>query len=68
MKENLEEDEPVEIQPFNSAAEHYQKIMGMPNKAVDYKSMPKPIRWFGYFVAGFICCGVLAMIIINLFF
>jgi hypothetical protein len=68
LKDDLENTESTEVKPFNSATEHYQKIMGMPNKAADLKSMPKPIRWFGYFIMGFVICAILAMIITKILF
>jgi hypothetical protein len=68
LKEDIEKPDPTEVKPFNDATEHYQKIMGMPNKSADLKSMPKPIRWFGYFIIGFVICAVLALIIFKIFF
>jgi hypothetical protein len=68
LKDDLEKTEPTEVKPFNSAIEHYQKIMGMPNKSADLTSMPKPIRRFGYFIMGFVICALLAMIITKIFF
>jgi hypothetical protein len=56
------------VEPLNNITEHYQKIMGMPNKTADLKSMPKPIRWFGYFFIGFTICALLALILIQIFY
>ncbi|AZN42689.1 hypothetical protein EJC50_25615 [Paenibacillus albus] len=46
-KNNLTNDSDVPV--FNNDTEHYQNIMGVPNKKADLKTMPRPIRYFGYF-------------------
>ena len=60
MKENPDHDqrhETPEIQPFNSVTDHYQKIVGMPTRPADIKKLPKPLRWFGYFVFSCVLIG-----------
>jgi hypothetical protein len=52
-----------EIQSFNNVTDHYHNIMGVPTKPVDLNSMPKPIRWFGYFFYTVIGVGAIAFII-----
>jgi len=51
-KESKHEIEQIEeIPSFNDATDHYQRIMGVPNKRVDYRNLPKILRIFSYFVA-----------------
>ncbi|MDR6550939.1 hypothetical protein J2736_002126 [Paenibacillus qinlingensis] len=37
-----------EVPSFNSVTDHYGKILGVPNKRVDLRTMPKFLRWFAY--------------------
>ncbi|WP_289142544.1 hypothetical protein [uncultured Brevibacillus sp.] len=37
--------------------DHYQKIVGMSTRPADIKKLPKPIRWFGYFVFSCVLIG-----------
>ncbi|MBD3917780.1 hypothetical protein H8B09_03375 [Paenibacillus sp. PR3] len=39
----------ADVPVFNDVTSHYQNIMGVPSKKADLKSMPGPVRWFGYF-------------------
>ncbi|GMK38368.1 hypothetical protein PCCS19_14220 [Paenibacillus sp. CCS19] len=39
----------ADVPVFNDVTSHYQNIMGVPNKKAELKSMPGPVRWFGYF-------------------
>lgn len=39
----------AEVHSFNNVTEHYRTVLGIPDKAADLSSMPKPLRWFGYF-------------------
>jgi hypothetical protein len=50
--------------PMNSVIDHYQKILGFPNKSVDLKTMPKALRLFAYFVYGVVIIGVITIIIL----
>ncbi|MFC5529767.1 hypothetical protein [Cohnella yongneupensis] len=66
MKDAREDDEKAvinETKPFNDVTEHYQNIMGMPNKPADLSSMPKAVRWFGYFFIGMAVVCFLLMVI-----
>ena len=38
-----------DIPIFNDVTEHNRNVMGIPDKKADLRSMPKPVRWFGYF-------------------
>jgi hypothetical protein len=60
-----EENTPIdtEVHLINDATEHYRNIMGVPNKKVDLKSMPKLLRWFGYFFYTAIVLLVLVFIV-----
>lgn len=48
---------------FNSATNHYQTIMGMPKQRIHLKSMPKPLRWFGYFFYSVLIIGATIFLI-----
>lgn len=54
--------------PFNEVIEHMNKIEGnagnVSNDAV--KKLPKPLKYFGYFIASFLSISILLMIILNL--
>jgi hypothetical protein len=39
----------ADVPVFNDVTSHYQNIMGVPSKKADLRSMPGPVRWFGYF-------------------
>ena len=52
-----------EFRPFNDATDHYHKIMGMPTKKADLKSMPLLVRWFAYFFYALIIVGIIAIVI-----
>ncbi|WP_186446165.1 hypothetical protein [Paenibacillus cremeus] len=46
-KSNTQKDEPpTVVDSFNSAMDHYQKIIGMPNKKADLSAMPRWLRFF----------------------
>lgn len=55
-----------EKKPFNDATDHLTKIEGYPVN-VEMKKLPKPLRYFGYFVFGFFAISILFIIIMNLF-
>ncbi len=48
---------------FNDATEHFQSIVGMPNKRVDLNAMPKFVRWFGYFFYTVLVLGAIAFVV-----
>jgi hypothetical protein len=53
--------------PFNDVIDHAQKIEGsVPNHA-DLKKLPRPLRYFGYFMIGFFSLSILFILIMNLF-
>ncbi|MFM1650541.1 hypothetical protein ACI7RC_00405 [Brevibacillus sp. B_LB10_24] len=51
------------VPSFNSVTDHYQNIMGVPKQTVDLNSMPKPLRWFGYFFYAIIGIGAIFLVI-----
>lgn len=57
---------PAPTEPFNSAVDHYQKIMGMPSGKADLKTFPKFIKYFYYFVITFVIVAFLLMILIPI--
>lgn len=56
---------PEEKKPFNDAMEHLNQIEGYPTN-VEMKKLPKPLRFFGYFIFGFFGLTILLMIIMNI--
>ncbi|WP_318508802.1 amino acid transporter [Bacillus sp. T3] len=57
-----------ENKPFNDVIDHFNKIEGnAANLAkTDVNKLPKPIKYIGYFMIGFITLTILLMIILNL--
>jgi hypothetical protein len=55
--------------PFNDVIDHFNKIEGnAANLAnTDLKKLPKPLKYFGYFMGCFFSISILLMIILNLF-
>ena len=57
-----------ENKPFNDVIDHMNKIEG--NSAhvskATVKMLPKPLKYLGYFIAGFFSISILLMIILNL--
>lgn len=51
--------------PINDAMDHMSKIEGYPTD-VDLKRLPKPLRYFGYFMIGFFSLSILFIIIAKL--
>ncbi|MCM3666461.1 amino acid transporter [Mesobacillus subterraneus] len=51
--------------PINDAMEHMNQIEGYPTD-VDLKKLPKPLRYFGYFVFGFFSVTILFMLFMKL--
>jgi hypothetical protein len=54
-----------EQKPFNDAVDHLTKIEGYPEK-VEIGKLPKPLRFFGYFVFSFFSLSILFIILMNL--
>jgi len=52
--------------PINDAMEHMSNIEGYPTE-VNIKKLPKPLRYFGYFMIGFFSLSILFIIIAKLF-
>ncbi|MFD2614174.1 hypothetical protein [Paenibacillus gansuensis] len=50
------------IPSFNSATDYNRDILGVPSNKVDIKSMPKPIKYFSYFVFTVMILGTLMLI------
>ncbi|WP_063253279.1 hypothetical protein [Neobacillus niacini] len=57
-----------ENKPFNDVIDHFNKIEGnAANLAkTDLKKLPKPLKYFGYFMIVFILLSILLMIFLNL--
>jgi hypothetical protein len=54
--------------PFNDAIDHFNQIegnAGSPNNA-KLSRLPKPLKFFGYFLIGFFSLSILLMIIFSL--
>jgi len=51
--------------PINDAMEHLCNIEGYPTD-VDYKTLPKPLKYFGYFFTGFFAISILFILIAKL--
>ncbi|WHZ05763.1 amino acid transporter [Neobacillus sp. YX16] len=58
-----------ENKPFNDVIDHFNKVEGNAANLAkeDLKKLPKPLRYFGYFMAAFFSISILLMIILNLF-
>lgn len=52
--------------PINDAMDHMSKIEGYPAD-VNLKKLPKPLRYFGYFMVSFFSLTILFIIIAKLF-
>ncbi|MDQ6597971.1 amino acid transporter [Bacillus salipaludis] len=57
-----------ENKPFNDAIEHFNEIEGNAGNPSNAKinKLPKPLKYFGCFMIGFISLSILLMIILNL--
>ncbi|MDQ1143854.1 hypothetical protein QE429_000681 [Bacillus sp. SORGH_AS 510] len=57
-----------ENKPFNDVIDHINKIEGnAANVSKDaVKKLPKPLKYLGFFMAGFLSISVLLLIILNL--
>lgn len=55
-----------EVSNFNSVTDHYHKIMGVPNKKIKWDTMPRILRWFGYFFLTIMSLGSLILLLIIL--
>ena len=66
MKHDERKEEHV-AEPINDAAEHLNKIIGVPNRKVVPSQLPLPIRIFYYVVTAFMILGLLLMVLIQIF-
>jgi hypothetical protein len=67
-KSNMQKDElPTVVDSFNSATDHYHKIMGMPNKRADLNAMPRWLKSFYYFIVCFVAVGLLFVLYASIF-
>jgi hypothetical protein len=59
-----------ENKPFNDVIDHFNRIEGNASKVVktDFKKLPKPIRYIGYFMIAFLCITFLLGMIIKIFY
>lgn len=55
----------TEKKPINDAMEHMSHIEGYPTN-VDVKKLPKPLRYFGYFMFGFFSLSIIFIIIAKI--
>jgi hypothetical protein len=51
----------------HGTTEHYQKIMGAPNKKADLNAIPKPVKYFYYFIMGFLVIAFILMLYVAIF-
>ena len=53
---------------FNDAIDHMNKIEGNASKLAnaDLKQLPRPLKYFGYFMVGFFSVSILLILILNL--
>ncbi|MBT2743333.1 amino acid transporter [Bacillus sp. ISL-77] len=57
-----------ENKPFNDVIEHFDTIEGNVGtvRKDDLKRVPKPLKYFGYFIFAFFAISILLMVILNL--
>lgn len=63
-KENTKDSKP----PFNDVMDHFDKIEGNAYNIVDtnFKGLPKPIRYIGYFMFAIVSITFIILIILSL--
>ncbi|WP_160718673.1 hypothetical protein [Bacillus sp. USDA818B3_A] len=57
-----------ENKPFNNVIDHFNKIEGNAANVVSKKTLkklPKPLKYFGYIMAGLLSITILLMIILT---
>lgn len=59
--------EPID-EPFNDVIDHFNKIEGNAGKPsnADLGQLPKPLKYFGYFIIGFFSITIFLLILLNL--
>ncbi|MBT2656709.1 amino acid transporter [Bacillus sp. ISL-18] len=57
-----------EKKPFNDVIDHFNKIEGNATNPTNakLKRLPKPLKYFGYFMIGFLLISFLLVIVLNL--
>ncbi|MEH7013260.1 amino acid transporter [Neobacillus niacini] len=57
-----------ENKPFNDVIDHFNKIEGnAANRSnTELKKLPKPLKYFGFFIIGLFSISIVLMIILNL--
>lgn len=57
-----------ENKPFNDAIDHMNKVQGNASNfnKEDLNKLPKPLKYFGYFIAGFFGIGIVLMLILSI--
>jgi hypothetical protein len=58
-----------ENKPFNDVIDHFNEIEGNAGNPANTKinKLPRPLKYFGYFMIGFISLSILLVFILNLF-
>jgi len=56
----------TEKNPMNDAIDHMSNIEGSIPAQIEMNKLPKPLRFFGYFVFGFFAISIIIVIIGNL--
>jgi hypothetical protein len=51
--------------PINDAMEHMSRIEGIPTDA-NLKNLPRPLRYFGYFMIGFFTISILFIMVASI--
>ena len=59
-------DEPID-EPFNDVIDHFNKIEGNAGKPkCDLGKLPKPLKYFGYFIIAFFSITIKILVILNI--
>ena len=59
--------EPID-EPFNDVIDHFNKIEGNAGKPsnADLGKLPKPLKYFGYFIIAFFSITIIILVILNI--
>ena len=54
--------------PFNDVIDHFNKIEGNAGKTsnADLGKLPKPLKYFGYFIIAFFSITIIILVILNI--
>lgn len=57
-----------ENKPFNDVIDHMNMVEGnaMNPKKDNFSKLPRPLKYFGYFIFGFFAISMVLMIVLNL--